>query len=241
MDAVGADPVVRLRAVHHAFGAGEFRREILHGVDLDIAPGEIVFLMGPSGCGKTTVLTLTGALRSVQTGSVRVLGKELAGAKPAALIHTRRQIGFVFQNHNLHRALTALENVRMGLEAQGLRASREDDERCIAMLKTVGLEDHIHKKQDQLSGGQRQRVAVARALVGAPRLLLADEPTAALDKVTGYAVISLMRTIAKERGMSVLMVTHDSRILSLADRIVDMDDGRIVPATAFEHPAIGAE
>jgi putative ABC transport system ATP-binding protein len=236
------DAAVRLTQVRHAFGRGEFRRDILHGIDLVVGRGEIVFLMGPSGCGKTTILTLVGALRSVQGGSVRVLGDELAGASPAQMIATRRRIGFVFQNHNLHRSLTALQNVRMGLEALGLPASRDDDRRCLDMLDIVGLRDHAHKHQDKLSGGQRQRVAIARALVGAPHLLLADEPTAALDKTTGFAAIGLMRSIAKERGMSVLMVTHDNRILSLADRIIEMDDGRILPGTP-EHPvpALAAE
>lgn len=225
-----------VRGLGHAYGEGTLRRPVLQDIHLTVARGEVVFLIGPSGCGKTTVLTLVGGLRSVQQGSVTVLGHALAGAGPDVLVETRRKIGFVFQAHNLHRSLTALENVRMGLEAQGRRLNPEADRLCLAMLERVGLQDHAHKRQDKLSGGQRQRVAIARALVSRPQLLLADEPTAALDKATGHEAIALMRSIAKERGMAVLMVTHDNRIFDLADRIVEMDDGRIVPKPKIVKP-----
>jgi putative ABC transport system ATP-binding protein len=220
-------PAVELTGLNHWYGEGALRKQVLFDIDLQVAAGEVVFLMGPSGCGKTTILTLVGALRSVQEGSGKVLGAELAGADEASLVASRRKIGFIFQNHNLHRSLTALENVRMGLEAQGGRMPPDADARCLAMLETVGLADHAWKRQDKLSGGQRQRVAIARALVAEPSIVLADEPTAALDKQTGYDVIALIRRLARERGMTVLMVTHDNRILDLADRIVEMEDGRL--------------
>lgn len=221
-------PAVAISDLTHWFGEGDMRRQVLFDVDLVVERGEVVFLMGPSGCGKTTILTLVGGLRSVQKGSVRVGGHELNGADEAARIANRRSCGFVFQAHNLHRSLTALENVRMGLEAQGKPLDGTANQKCREMLDTVGLSDHVHKRQDQLSGGQKQRVAIARALVAQPALILADEPTAALDRQTGYEVVELMQRIARARGMTVLMVTHDNRVFDLADRILEMEDGRIV-------------
>jgi putative ABC transport system ATP-binding protein len=231
-------PAISIRSLSHWYGEGATRKQVLFDIDLAVGPGEVVFLMGPSGCGKTTILTLVGALRSLQEGRIAVLGQELAGARERDQVETRRRIGFIFQSHNLHRSLTALENVRMGLEAQGTALPPDADERCKAMLTTVGLADHAHKRQDKLSGGQRQRVAIARALIANPPIILADEPTAALDKDTGYETISLIRRLAKERGMSVLMVTHDNRILSLADRIVEMEDGRILPESRVQVPTV---
>ena len=222
-------PAIRIRGLSHWYGEGALRRQVLFGVDLDVAPGEVVFLMGPSGCGKTTVLTLVGALRSVQEGSVEVLGRSLAGATEEERVASRRRTGFIFQANNLHRSLTALENVRMGLEAQGGPLPRDADDRCRAALAAVGLAEHEGKRQDKLSGGQRQRVAIARALVADPAMVLADEPTAALDSRTGYETIAMIRRLAKKRRMSVLIVTHDNRILDLADRMVTMEDGRVGP------------
>ncbi len=221
-------PAVAVASLSHRYGEGETGRQVLFQLSLTVAPGEMVFLMGPSGCGKTTVLTLVGALRSIQEGSARILGRELNGASERTMVETRRRIGFIFQNHNLHRSLTALQNVRMGLESQGEAGAPDATERCRDMLETVGLGDHLHKRQDQLSGGQKQRVAIARALVSKPPLVLADEPTAALDKQTGYDVVALLRRLGRERGMTVLMVTHDNRIFDLADRILEMEDGCIV-------------
>jgi putative ABC transport system ATP-binding protein len=229
MDGVAkAGPSIRIENVSHSFGEGNSRRQVLFDIDLVVEPGELVFLMGPSGCGKTTLLTLVGALRSLQQGEIVVLGNSLRGAAEREQVITRRKIGFIFQAHNLHRSLTALENVRLGLEAQGDGLPADADARCRSILTTVGLADHFDKHQDKLSGGQRQRVAIARALVANPPIILADEPTAALDSKTGYEIIALLRRLAKERGMSVLMVTHDNRILDLADRIVSMEDGRII-------------
>ena len=231
-----SQPVVAIEGLSHSYGSGATQRQVLFDLDLTILPGEVVFLMGPSGCGKTTVLTLVGGLRSVQQGSVRIAGRELLGADEAGLIANRRNCGFIFQSHNLHRSLTALENVRMGLEAQGRGVSIDADERCRRILAVVGLEDHATKRQDQLSGGQRQRVAIARALVSEPTLVLADEPTAALDRQTGHDVVALMRRVARERGATVLVVTHDNRVFDLADRILEMEDGRIVASRQGDAP-----
>jgi putative ABC transport system ATP-binding protein len=230
---------VNMRDLTHAYGEGLSQKQILFDVELEVARGEVVFLMGPSGCGKTTILTLIGALRSVQNGFLQVLGTDLAGANEKTRVETRRRIGFVFQSHNLHGSLNALENVRMGLEAQGRARDPRADALSGEMLRTVGLEGHEKKHQDKLSGGQRQRVAIARALVGSPGLLLADEPTAALDSKTGRDVVMLIRDSARQRGMAVLMVTHDSRILDLADRVIKMEDGRILPPDLARPETVG--
>ncbi len=234
-------PAIRIAHLNHWYGEGDLRRLVLRDLSLSVERGKTTFLMGPSGCGKTTLLTLVGALRSVMDGSVQVLGRELSGADETALVETRRRAGFIFQHHNLHRSLTVLQNVRMGLEVKGEAGKRDAIDRCLEVLSAVGLADHVHKYQDQISGGQKQRAAVARALVGKPELLLADEPTAALDSKTGREVIELVQRLAAERGMTVLMVTHDNRILDIADRIVEIEDGRILSeappkADAIPHP-----
>ncbi len=225
-----AAPPVELKGITFAYGAGELRRAVLRDVDLTVAPGEIVLLTGPSGSGKTTLLTLIGALRAMQDGSARVLGQELAGAAEAERVRLRRRIGFIFQNHNLLGFLTARQNVAMAMELDGGLNEAQRLKRAGEMLEAVGLADHAEKPPAQLSGGQRQRVAVARALAGDPGLILADEPTAALDKVSGQEVVHLLRDLAKGRGVPILLVTHDPRILDIADRIVAMEDGRIVSA-----------
>ncbi|WP_052401432.1 ATP-binding cassette domain-containing protein [Muricoccus aerilatus] len=225
------DPV-ELDGVTYAYGDGTLRREVLRDVSLRVAPGEIVILTGPSGSGKTTLLTLVGALRAAQQGSLRVLGQELAGAKEAARVALRRRIGFIFQSHNLLGFLTARQNVAMALELDGDTAEAERLERAGEMLRAVGLADQTGKMPSQLSGGQRQRVAVARALVNAPGLILADEPTAALDRASGGEVVRLLRDLARSRGTAILLVTHDPRILDVADRIVTMEDGRVVAGSA---------
>ncbi len=223
---------VELRGITFAYGEGELRRDVLRQVDLSIGAGEIVILTGPSGSGKTTLLTLIGALRAMQEGSAQVLGQELRGADEAARVRLRRRIGFIFQNHNLLGFLTARQNVALCLELDGRLPERARLERADAMLGAVGLADHTEKLPAQLSGGQRQRVAVARALVGRPGLVLADEPTAALDKKSGQEVVHLMRDLAKKEGTPILLVTHDPRILDIADRVVAMEDGRIVQDAA---------
>jgi putative ABC transport system ATP-binding protein len=231
--AAESDAVIVLERLNHHFGAGALRRQVLHDIDTEIRAGEIVILTGPSGSGKTTLLTLMGALRSAQEGSLRVLGHELCGARKARLVAVRRSIGYIFQTHNLLDSLTAIDNVAMGIprrpEGVSAAACRE---RCVEMLRAVGLEDRRHQRPRQMSGGQRQRVAVARALVGRPRIVLADEPTASLDKKSGREVADLLHGLARDQGCAVLLVTHDNRILDFADRVIYMEDGRLVSSTA---------
>ena len=226
----GADlaSTVKIESLSHWYGRGSMRRQVLQSVDLEIAAGEVVLLTGPSGCGKTTLLTLIGALRQVQQGDVSVFGRQLRGAGRGQRQKLRRRIGMIFQGHNLLRCLTAEQNVQMGadlLEGFSYRARRDQ---AREWLRAVGLEDHLGKLPQDLSGGQKQRVAIARALAPRPQLLLADEPTAALDSGTGREVVELLKRLAREQSCSVLMVTHDPRILDVADRLVRMEDGRLL-------------
>ena len=216
-----------LEGVSHAFGKGTLRKPVLVDVRLTVAVGEIVLLMGPSGSGKTTLLTLVGALRSLQDGSAIVLGQQLYGASETQRVRLRRRIGFIFQKHNLLDCLTALQNVAMALELDTGGTETVRLERAREMLDRVGLADKADARPSQLSGGQCQRVAIARALVKQPGLLLADEPTAALDRSSGQEVVQLMRRLAREASVPILLVTHDPRILDMADRIVTMEDGGI--------------
>ena len=225
------DPI-DIDGLNFAYGEGELRRPVLRDVGLRVHGGEVVLLTGPSGSGKTTLLTLIGALRGMQEGSCRVLGHQLLGSPEWERVVLRRSIGFIFQNHNLLGFLTARQDVAMSLELDPTIPEAERLERAGAMLASVGLAGHEDKPPSKLSGGQRQRVAIARALVGHPGLVLADEPTAALDKVSGGEVAHLLRDIAKSRGTPILMVTHDPRILDIADRVVTMEDGRIVEGVA---------
>jgi putative ABC transport system ATP-binding protein len=229
----GPSPV-EIRSLSYAYGQGELRRPVLRDIDLTVRPGEIVLLTGPSGSGKTTLLTLVGALRAMQEGSCKVLGQELMGAGEGQRVALRRRIGFIFQQHNLLGFLTAQQNVAMALELDPASTEAGRLAQAAAMLAAVGLGDRGGSRPDQLSGGQRQRVAVARALAGDPGLILADEPTAALDRQSGGEVVRLLRDLAKRRGVPILLVTHDPRILDLADRIVAMEDGRIVPTRQAE-------
>ncbi len=221
------DPIVA-RGLNHWFGSGEARKQALFDIDLTVARGSLTVLMGPSGSGKTTLLTLLGCLRDVQEGSVRLLGNELHGATNATLIALRRRLGFIFQAHNLHESLTARQNVIMGLEVHGKIPAALAEQAASHVLKLVGLGDRLDYLPANLSGGQKQRVAIARALVGNPDVIFADEPTAALDKETGANVVALVKRLGRERGTTTLMVTHDNRILDQADRIVTIEDGRIV-------------
>jgi putative ABC transport system ATP-binding protein len=227
--------IIEIKGLGHWFGKGELRRQILFDVDLSIKPGEIVILTGPSGSGKTTLLTLIGALRAVEQGGLSLFGRELHGASDHDRIAVRRRIGFIFQQHNLLGFLSARQNVEMALELDPTVEAHERRNLATAMLAKVGLGERLDHPPAKLSGGQKQRVAVARALVGNPDLVLADEPTASLDKVTGHEVATLIERLARERGASILLVTHDPRILGIADRIVAMDDGRIVDATEHQN------
>ena len=229
--AVGRERPIELQHLDHWFGEGETAKQVLIDINLTVHAGEILILTGPSGSGKTTLLTMLGGLRAAQSGSLKVLGEELLHADNDALTRLRRQAGFIFQAHNLLPYLTAQENVRFGLEvsptwlARG-RAAMDD---CAAtMLGHVGLAERQHYFPEKLSGGQKQRVAIARALAPSPRLLLADEPTAALDKTSGRDVVDLFRQLADDNGAAIVMVTHDNKILDIADRIVSLEGGQLV-------------
>lgn len=235
----GETPSIRSSSVNHYYGTGELKKQVLFENNLTVYPGEIIIMTGPSGSGKTTLLTLIGALRSVQEGQLSVLGQSLEGATRNELVQFRRQIGFIFQAHNLFESLTATQNVRMALEltkpsmpsSQSTKAAKE-------MLDLVGLANRSNHKPKQLSGGQKQRVAIARGLVHEPKLVLADEPTAALDEQSGRTVVDLLQKMAKERGTTILIVTHDNRILDVADRIVTLVDGRIRSDALVKEAAI---
>jgi putative ABC transport system ATP-binding protein len=192
-------------------------------------------MTGPSGSGKTTLLTLMGGLRSAQEGSLKILGQELNNATKQQLTKLRCNIGYIFQAHNLVAFLTAKQNVRMALELHDQYLDQDMDALSTELLETVGLGQRVDYYPDSLSGGQKQRVAIARALVSRPKLVLADEPTAALDKKSGRDVVELMQKLAAEQGCTILMVTHDNRILDIADRLVYMEDGRLA-----DHPGLVA-
>ncbi len=220
-------PVISVRHLDHFFGQGRLRRRTLFDVSLDVLPGEIVILTGPSGAGKTTLLTLIGALREVSLGNVTVLNRQLRGALMATKVEVRKQIGFIFQGHNLLDALTACQNVQLSLAGGDGLSPQQARRRCEQMLVAVGLGEYINQTPRRLSGGQKQRVAIARALVRNPRIVLADEPTAALDKKSGREVIDLLHDLAKRQGCAILLVTHDNRILDIADRILTLEDGSL--------------
>lgn len=218
-------PVIAIKNLNHYYGKGTLRKQILFDINLEIYPGEIVIMTGPSGSGKTTLLSLIGGLRSVQEGSLKFLNIEMSGASQNQLVKIRRNIGYIFQAHNLLGFLSARQNVQMAVELNDYVTSQEAISKSEAMLSAVGLKDKVNYYPESLSGGQKQRIAIARALVNNPPLVLADEPTAALDKQSGRDVVEIMQGLAKEQGTSILLVTHDNRILDIADRIVEMEDG----------------
>lgn len=223
---------IEVTGLNHWFGAGEARKQAIFDVSLTVVRGSLTILMGPSGSGKTTLLTLMGCLREVQDGSVRLLGQELRGAAPALQEAMRRRLGFIFQAHNLHESLTARQNVQMGLQVHGRGDSALQDGAVEHLLTLLGLGQRIDFLPGNLSGGQKQRVAIARALVSGPEIVFADEPTAALDHEAGLHVVRMLKRLGQERGTTTVMVTHDNRILDLADRIVTLEDGRIVKDSA---------
>jgi putative ABC transport system ATP-binding protein len=215
----------------HAFEEAGTAKPVLRDINLCVHPGEIVILTGPSGSGKTTLLTMLGGLRAAQSGRLEILGAGLLHAEKATLTRLRRQVGFIFQAHNLMPYLTALENVRVGLEVHPSwleRGRPAMDHQAAAVLAQVGLAERASFYPEKLSGGQKQRVAIARALAPGPRLLLADEPTAALDRESGRIAVDLFRRLADDQGAAIVMVTHDNKILDIADRVVTLEDGRLV-------------
>ncbi|MEH2240934.1 DevA family ABC transporter ATP-binding protein [Nostoc sp.] len=231
------EPVIAIRNLNHYYGKGALKKQILFDINLEIYSGEIVIMTGPSGSGKTTLLSLIGGLRSVQEGSLKFLGEELFGVSQNKLVQMRRNIGYIFQAHNLLGFLTAKQNVQMAVELNNNISQTEAVAKSKAMLGSVGLEERVDYYPDNLSGGQKQRIAIARALVNRPPLVLADEPTAALDKQSGRDVVEIMQSLAKNQGTTILLVTHDNRILDIADRIVEMEDGLLTrnsPNTAIQ-------
>jgi putative ABC transport system ATP-binding protein len=220
--------IISIRDLNHTFDRNLSAKPVLSSINLDIDRSEIVILTGPSGSGKTTLLTLIGGLRSMQDGSLKLFGQELKGANQNKLNRIRSQIGFIFQAHNLLKCLSAWENVGMSLKLHKNLSAIERHSKSIAMLSAVGLADRVNYYPENLSGGQKQRVAIARALVSNPQLVLADEPTAALDSQSGRDVMEILQKLAKTRGCTILLVTHDNRILDIADRIIRMEDGNLI-------------
>ena len=236
---LGQTPSIRAEALSHYFGSGELRKQVLFENHLTVYPGEIIIMTGPSGSGKTTLLTLLGALRSVQQGNLEVLGQPLDGASPKAMEQFRRQVGFIFQAHNLFDSLNATQNVRMAIElCYPHRSAHEQTLAAEEILRAVGLENRLHHRPKQLSGGQKQRVAIARGLVHQPRMVLADEPTAALDELSGRTVVELLQKLAREKQTTIVIVTHDNRILDVADRILTLVDGSIRSDALVKEAAI---
>jgi putative ABC transport system ATP-binding protein len=229
MDAAGPDePAISIRGLDFAYHEGALNHQVLFGLDLEIFRGEVVLLTGPSGCGKTTLLSLIGGLRSVECGELVVLGHELHSCSRDELVRVRRSIGFIFQLHNLLDFLTARQNVQMALQLHPELGREAMERRARLMLESVGLGRYCENFPGQLSGGQKQRVSIARALASRPKLILADEPTSALDSQTGREVVEILLRLAREEGCTILMVTHDTRIADVADRVIQMEDGRIV-------------
>lgn len=219
--------VIDVNHLSFSFGSGALTQSVLKDITISIQQGEIVLLTGPSGSGKTTFLTIIGGLRQAFHGSVKVLDEEFINSNEASRIRVRKQIGYIFQQHNLLKSLTAVQNVAMALEMQNTLTEQQRHERATEILNAVGLGQRLNHKPAQLSGGERQRVSIARALVGQPKIILADEPTASLDKQSGYEAVSILKRLANESKTTILLVTHDYRILDIADRVVELEDGII--------------
>ena len=225
---VAAKTLLAAKGVAKTFRLGKVEVPALRGVDLTVAAGEVALLMGPSGSGKTTLLSILGCILSPSAGSVAVLGRDTGDLPEGELAKVRlAHFGFIFQGYNLFPTLKAEENVRVALDLRGVQGA-DAVERSREALAAVGLGDKFRMLPRDLSGGQKQRVAIARALVAEPDILLADEPTAALDSETGKAVIAILRELAVTHGRSVVIVTHDPRIAAFADRVIRIEDGRIV-------------
>lgn len=220
--------VVNIENLDFYYQNNHIEKQILFDINLTLNKGEVAIMKGPSGSGKTTLLTLMGALRTAQHGSVKVFNQELVHAGNNLLIDTRRNIGYIFQAHNLLKSLTARQNVQMSMDLHPEYSEQERKQKSIEMLEAVGLGEHINYYPQSLSGGQKQRVAVARALVSHPKMVLADEPTAALDSKSGRDVVELMQSLAVEQGCTILIVTHDNRILDVAERIIELEDGKLI-------------
>ena len=221
-----SEAAIEVQGLDFSFGEEEARKQVLFGVDLEIERGEFAIMTGPSGSGKTTLLTLVGALRRPQTGRLISIGYDLNNLRGLALEDYRSHLGFIFQLHNLFPALTAFESVQMSADLHP-DPHHDKSDRITALLSELGLRERLNYRPDRLSGGQRQRVAIARALIHKPDLVLADEPTAALDAENTEIVLELFRRLSHERGTTVLMITQDARVFESADRLVHLVDGRI--------------
>jgi putative ABC transport system ATP-binding protein len=230
LDLSVAAPAVSLRGVGKVYSAGRGSLVALGQVDLDLAAGQVSALMGPSGSGKTTLLSIIGCILRPSSGEVWIGGKEISALPEIERSRTRlAHIGFVFQAYNLFPSLTARQNVEVALDLKGV-TGRKRAEQALALLEQVALGDKANSYPADLSGGQKQRVAIARALAGAPEIILADEPTAALDAITGRRIMAVFRDLARSQNRAVVVVTHDSRILDFADRVIAVDDGRVSEA-----------
>ena len=223
------ESLVEVRDLCFARRQGGHVQQILRNLTLELAAGEVVVLTGPSGSGKSTLLTIAGGLRSATEGSVRVLGTEVVNSRERDRVALRRRIGFIFQQHNLAPALTVAQNIQMGLQLSGDHRRKDAKQRIQQAAEAIGLGAHLHKLPRQLSGGQQQRAGIARALINEPKLVLADEPTASLDRTSGELVVGLFNQLAAS-GSAVVLVTHDKRIIEQADRILMMEEGVLVPA-----------
>jgi putative ABC transport system ATP-binding protein len=229
---------IAVRGLTKTYAEGSTGVQALRGVDLDVEPGELVLLMGPSGSGKTTLLSIMGCILTASSGTVHIAGMEVTTLSEKELPRVRLEhIGFIFQGFNLFPTLTAAENIELMLDLKGIRGPGAK-KRSRELLTQVGLADKCDTFPSDLSGGQKQRVAIARALAGDPGIILADEPTAALDSQTGRTVIEMMRSLAHQRDRAVVIVTHDSRMLDFADRTVRLEDGLVVPSDPNEIPAV---
>jgi putative ABC transport system ATP-binding protein len=232
----GLPPAIEVRDIRKSFGAGDTRVEVLRGISVDIEAGKLTYLVGESGSGKTTLISIIAGILFPDSGSVALFGTDLYALPGNDLVRFRlANIGFIFQQYNLLPTLTAAQNAAVPLIAAGMKRS-DAVERGAAVLARLGLGELSHRFPRQLSGGQQQRVAIARALVHEPRLIVCDEPTAALDAASGQRVMALLRDVALQPDRAVLIVTHDNRIFSLADRILTMEDGRITHDGA--HPEL---
>jgi len=222
-------PGVTVTDVDFSYGSGRAKKQVLFGCSLHLSFGELVIMTGPSGSGKTTLLTLIGGLRSLQLGSIRVGSLELRGMPTRRLDLFRRQIGFIFQDHNLFDSLSAGQTLRLAMRLFPGRYTRKElRERPLEMLEALGMGEYLHARPDEISTGQKQRVAIARALMNHPKIILADEPTASLDKETGRVVIDLLRERAIKNNALVLIVSHDQRLFEFSDQVVRVVDGRVL-------------
>lgn len=231
-------PAISVHGLTKTYSEGAAGVQALRGVDLDVEAGELVLLMGPSGSGKTTLLSIMGCILTASSGTVDIAGTEVTALTQKQLPRVRLEnIGFVFQGFNLFPTLTAAENVELMLDLKGIRGAAAK-KRSRELLTQVGLADKCDTFPADLSGGQKQRVAIARALAGDPGIILADEPTAALDSQTGRTVMEMMRDLAHQRGRAVVIVTHDPRLLEFADRTIRLEDGLVVPTAHAEVPSV---